>query len=61
MHEKHLLALLIVPGSPGVLATPAYVALVVWVVLGILFYLAQRKNLEGIPEEVTLKKLVALS
>src|SRR5699024_9729608 len=39
------LALLIVSGSPGVLAAPAYVALVVWVVLGILFYLAQRKNL----------------
>lgn len=54
------LALLIVPGSPGVLAAPAYVALVVWVVLGILFYLAQRKKLEGIPEDVTLNKLISL-
>lgn len=43
------LCLLIVPGSPGFLATPAWVALLVWALLGILFYLVRGKAYRDIP------------
>lgn len=54
------LALLVVPGSPALLAPPAYIALIVWIVLGVLFYFIQRTRLKDIPEEFTLNKLISL-
>ncbi|SMB85281.1 amino acid/polyamine/organocation transporter, APC superfamily [Desulfonispora thiosulfatigenes DSM 11270] len=38
------LLLLCVPGSPGFMATPSWIALVGWVALGIIFYLAKTKE-----------------
>ncbi|MEU4207415.1 APC family permease [Rothia terrae] len=37
------LLLLLMPGSPGQLGIESFIALVVWAVLGIIFYLARRK------------------
>lgn len=39
------LALLFIPGSPGALELPSLVAFVLWVVLGIVFYLLRRRAL----------------
>ena len=38
------LALLIVPGMPGFLTLPSWVALIVWAVLGAIFYFMRRKK-----------------
>lgn len=43
--------LLVVPGSPGFLATPSLIALAVWVVLGAIFFLAKLKNYRAIPKD----------
>ncbi|UOQ91874.1 APC family permease [Halobacillus shinanisalinarum] len=45
------LLLLIVPGSPGFLGTPSWVALFIWVILGLIFYSVKRKDLASIPKE----------
>lgn len=38
------LALLLIPGSPGFLETPAWIALLCWLALGLVFYLAIGKS-----------------
>ncbi|MDC3414063.1 APC family permease [Aquibacillus sp. 3ASR75-11] len=43
--------LLVVPGSPGFLGTPSWIALLVWVALGLIFYAVKRKELASIPKE----------
>jgi amino acid transporter len=43
--------LLVVPGSPGFLSTPSWIALAVWVGLGALFFLIRYKHYSAIPED----------
>lgn len=45
------LLLLIVPGSPGALATEPLVALAAWVVLGIVFFVLRKPAVDEMPEE----------
>lgn len=40
-----ILLLLVVPGSPAFMAPQSFIALVAWVLLGIIFYFCQGKNL----------------
>lgn len=44
------LSLLLIPGSPAFLGIQSRIALAVWIVLGIGFYLVKRKELNAIPE-----------
>ena len=43
--------LLLIPSSPAFLGTESLVALVIWIVLGFLFYYYKRKEYNNIPEE----------
>lgn len=45
------IGLLLVPGSPAFLGIESRIALGVWIVLGIIFYLFKRKEYNAIPEE----------
>lgn len=45
------IGLLLIPGSPAFLGIESRIALAVWVVLGIVFYLFKRKEYNAIPEE----------
>ncbi|WP_066383824.1 APC family permease [Neobacillus mesonae] len=45
------LGLLLIPSSPSSLGTPSLIALVVWSVLGLFFYLLKRKEYQQIPKE----------
>ena len=45
------LGLLLIPGSPAFLGVQSRIALVIWVVLGLVFYLAKRKEYNAIPEK----------
>ena len=54
------LALLLVPGSPGMLDTPALVALVVRVLLAVAYYFIMMKRMKNVPEDVTQEKLLQL-
>ncbi|SJM70323.1 cationic amino acid transporter [Corynebacterium glutamicum] len=45
------LLLLLVPSSPGALGTESLIALLVWVALGLIFFLSRSKVLFSIPEE----------
>lgn len=45
------ICLLLIPGSPAFLGIESRIALVIWVVLGIVFYLFKRKEYNNIPEE----------
>ena len=45
------IGLLLIPGSPAFLGIESRVALIVWVVLGLVFYLYKRKDYNKIPEE----------
>lgn len=47
------LALLFVPGSPGMLGTAPLIALVVWIVLGLASWAIKRRQLEDVPPEET--------
>lgn len=47
------LALLFVPGFPGVLGTAPLIALVVWVVLGLASWAIKSRQLKGVPPEET--------
>ena len=47
------LALLFVPGSPGMLGTAPLIALVVWVVLGLASWAVKSRQLKGVPPEKT--------
>ena len=39
-----ILLLLIIPGSPAFMAPQSFVALVVWILLGVLFYFCSKQN-----------------
>jgi amino acid transporter len=43
--------LLVVPGSPGFLGKPSWIALFVWVILGIIFFLTRYKEYKEITED----------
>lgn len=43
--------LLVVPGSPGFLGKPSWIALFVWVVLGAIFFLTRFKKFRAIPKD----------
>jgi amino acid transporter len=45
------LALLLIPGSPAFLGIQSRIALLIWVVLGALFYIIKRKNLYKLSDE----------
>ncbi|SES87811.1 amino acid/polyamine/organocation transporter, APC superfamily [Oceanobacillus limi] len=45
------LALLLFPGSPAFLGIESRIALVAWILLGVLFYLIKRKEFNSIPEK----------
>ncbi|MUV37351.1 Amino-acid permease RocC [Lentibacillus sp. JNUCC-1] len=45
------LGLLLIPGSPAALGVESRIALVVWVVLGLVFYLIKRTEFNSIPKE----------
>ncbi|KAB7708210.1 amino acid permease [Bacillus aerolatus] len=45
------LALLLVPGSPSALGTPSLIAMAVWTVMGIAFYIYKAKDFKNIPTE----------
>jgi len=45
------LGLLLVPGSPAYLGMESRIALIAWIVLGVIFYLVKRKDLYAIPDK----------
>lgn len=45
------LALLLIPGSPAFLGLESRIALVTWILLGLIFYLVKRKDIYNIPQE----------
>ncbi|GAB3065873.1 APC family permease [Virgibacillus ainsalahensis] len=45
------LALLLIPGSPAFLGIESRIALVAWIILGVIFYLVKRSELNQIPKE----------
>ena len=47
------LALLFVPGSPGMLGTAPLIALVVWIVLGLVSWAIKSRQLKDVPPEKT--------
>lgn len=44
-------ALLILPGSPAQMSVPAMIAMAVWIIVGVIFYLVRRKTAESISDE----------
>ena len=47
------LALLLVPNSPAALTTPSYLLLLVWAIVGVIFYLSIRKRYNSLTQEET--------
>ncbi|MCJ0929611.1 APC family permease [Virgibacillus halodenitrificans] len=45
------LALLLIPGSPAFLGIQSRIALIAWIGLGVIFYMAKRKEFNKIPKE----------
>ncbi|WP_040978432.1 APC family permease [Oceanobacillus jeddahense] len=45
------LGLLLIPGSPAFLGLESRIALVAWIVLGLIFYVIKRKDIKNIPEK----------
>lgn len=45
------IGLLVIPGSPAFLGIESRISLIIWIVLGIVFYLYRRKEYLSIPEE----------
>ncbi|SFE10767.1 Amino acid transporter [Lentibacillus persicus] len=45
------LGLLLIPGSPAALGMESFIALVIWIILGVIFYSMNRKELKDIPKE----------
>ncbi|HLS72063.1 MAG TPA: hypothetical protein VK027_10410, partial [Chitinophagaceae bacterium] len=45
------LGLLLIPGSPAFLVFESRIALIAWILLGLIFYLVKRKDLNAIPKE----------
>ena len=44
------LGLLLIPGSPGALKTPSWIALLVWGALGLVLYFMRREHILGVPK-----------
>ncbi|GGE27734.1 amino acid permease [Pullulanibacillus camelliae] len=44
------LALLVVPGSPAFLNKPAWIALIIWIIIGTIFYIINGKTFRSIPK-----------
>jgi hypothetical protein len=44
------LGLLLVPGSPAFLGPPSWIALIVWILIGIIFYLSRVRQYRQIPK-----------
>ncbi|MEO8249365.1 MAG: APC family permease [Burkholderiales bacterium] len=44
------LGLLLIPGSPGALKTPSWIALLVWGALGVALYIKRREHILGVPK-----------
>lgn len=42
------LGLLLIPGSPGALKTPSWIALLVWGALGVVLYIKRREHIHGV-------------
>jgi len=51
MASLTFIGLLLIPGSPAFLGIESRIALIVWIVLGIMFYLYKRKEYNKIPEK----------
>lgn len=51
------LLLLVLPFSPGALGREPFIALAIWVALGVVFYLARRRAVDALPEE-TMRKVI---
>src|SRR5699024_10270938 len=45
------IGLLLIPGSPAFLGVESRIALIVWIILGLVFYLYKRKDYNNISEE----------
>lgn len=45
-----ILLLLIIPGSPGYMSVQSFVALGVWIILGVIFYFTARKGFVNVPK-----------
>ena len=45
------LGLLLIPGSPAFLGMESRIALIAWIILGLIFYFIKRKDLNAIPKE----------
>ena len=51
------LGLLLIPGAPGQLATPSWIALLVWSALGAILFVARRQHIQDVPKQ-TLDHLI---
>ncbi|WP_158011569.1 hypothetical protein [Corynebacterium sp. HMSC068H04] len=58
LHWVLFLALLFVPGSPGMLGTAPLIALVVWVVLGLASWAIKSRQLKDEPPEETAELIL---
>lgn len=45
------LSLLLIPGSPAFLGVESRIALIGWIILGLIFYITKRKELNSLPKE----------
>ena len=52
------LALLFIPGSPGMLGTAPLIALVVWIVLGLVSWTIKSRQLKDVPPEKTASSIL---
>ena len=46
------LGLLLIPGAPGQLAAPSWIALLIWSALGAILFIARRKHIQDVPKQV---------
>jgi amino acid transporter len=52
------MVLMVVPGMPAFLSAPCWIALVLWMIAGIVFYISMKKHNKNIPEDVILAELL---
>lgn len=53
------LGLLLIPGSPGELSRPSWIALLLWGVLGVLIYFLRRKHIQDVSKEYLDRMILA--